>query len=877
MYDRRWIAGTVQVLACALLVAAVSNPTAGSELPTGSAAHDLEASGHREAPDMAPWRGEDGRLRTAPLPAAALKVGDFQSIQVNTDADGANIVGDAANEPSIAVDPTNPSRLVVGWRQFDAIASNFRQAGRAISADAGLSWTNLGVFTPGTFRSDPVLEAGRNGTFYYYSLDGTFNCQMFISNDGGQTWTDPIPALGGDKAWVVVDDTQAVGLDRIYIAWNTFAGCCDGATFTRSFDGGLSYDTAAFIPEMPLFGSICVDPAGDVYVVGRTPSSPGQLRVAKSTDAKNVLVPTPTFTSTPIDLGGSVRLSAGPNPGGLLGQLWIQSDRSGGPNDGNLYVFGSVNPPGPDPLDVMFSRSIDGGETWSAPVRINQPKSADDNSWQWFGTMDVSPDGRIDVIWNDTRNDLDPSDPTLSEIVYRSSFDGGETWTDEQIITPQFNHFLGYPMQNKLGDYYQLRSDRTGASLIYAATFNGEQDVYFVRIGDFDCNANGIPDAQDLAMGATDCNDNGRPDECEPDCNGNEIADECDIASGFAPDCNSNGVPDSCDIASGFDFDCNGNGIPDGCDVAVEDCNGNLIPDDCEADCNENGIPDQCDIAADPGLDCDGNFQPDSCDIASGLADDCDANGTPDVCDLAVGTALDCNANGIPDSCDIASGFVDDCNLNGIPDSCDLIGTFRAASLPLSPLAAGTVLSYDLPGVQPALGDVEIRLEAIGDLNTSLEFLSLTLNGTAVGDGFVTGAADCPQSVNVDALSVPPGTYNAIVANGPVRLEITPSPAVGAICAESFVRVTVTHQTDSAKSTDVNGNGTLDECEDLGDLDCSGSVSVADINAFVLALTDPGAYTKQFPECDPLRADANGDGQLSVADINGFVVLVTPS
>ena len=26
-------------------------------------------------------------------------------------------------------------------------------------------------------------------------------------------------------------------------------------------------------------------------------------------------------------------------------------------------------------------------------------------AWQWFGTMSVAPDGRIDAIWNDTRND----------------------------------------------------------------------------------------------------------------------------------------------------------------------------------------------------------------------------------------------------------------------------------------------------------------------------------------------------------------------------------------------------------------------------------------------------------------------------------------
>src|SRR6202040_2109874 len=55
--------------------------------------------------------------------------GPFISHQVNVDANGMNIVGDAANEPSIAVDPTNGNRMVIGWRQFNSVTSNFRQAG----------------------------------------------------------------------------------------------------------------------------------------------------------------------------------------------------------------------------------------------------------------------------------------------------------------------------------------------------------------------------------------------------------------------------------------------------------------------------------------------------------------------------------------------------------------------------------------------------------------------------------------------------------------------------------------------------------------------------------------------------------------------------
>jgi hypothetical protein len=48
------------------------------------------------------------------------------------------------------------------------------------------------------------------------------------------------------------------------------------------------------------------------------------------------------------------------------------------------------------------------------------------------------------------------------------------------------------------------------------ATSNGEQDVYFLRIGPWDCNGNEIDDALDISeLRSRDCNANDVPDECE--------------------------------------------------------------------------------------------------------------------------------------------------------------------------------------------------------------------------------------------------------------------------------------------------------------------------------------------------------------------------
>src|SRR5947208_17196380 len=77
------------------------------------------------------------KIQTSPRMVSTL--GPFVSYQVNVDASGNNIIGDAANECTISVDPTNLSRMAIGWRQFDDVTSNFRQAGYGFTTDGGMT------------------------------------------------------------------------------------------------------------------------------------------------------------------------------------------------------------------------------------------------------------------------------------------------------------------------------------------------------------------------------------------------------------------------------------------------------------------------------------------------------------------------------------------------------------------------------------------------------------------------------------------------------------------------------------------------------------------------------------------------------------------
>jgi hypothetical protein len=410
------------------------------------------------------------------FPAYNYSTADFFMVQVNVDQLGQNILDDAANEPSIAVDPTNPNNMAIGWRQFDNISSNFRQAGYAYSTDGGQTWTFPGVIEPGIFRSDPVLDADNDGTLFYYSLSTAsgYTCEVFKSTNGGATWINPVSAYGGDKGWMTIDRTGSPGEGNIYCFSRD--GVSTTIVMTRSIDGGQNFQPLVNVQQNPGRGTIAVGVDGELYAAGRSFNN-GQFVIARSSNAPDSQA-TPVFEfSTQLNLGGQYSAYAGPNPGGLLGQTIVACNNFGGSGDSSVYVLSSVDPSGTDPLDVYFIRSTDRGLSWSSPVRVNDDPGT--SAWQWFGTMSVAPNGRIDVVWLDTR---DNPGTYLSSLYYSFSVDNGQTWSQNERLSDAFDPHLGWPQQEKMGDYFDMISDNNGAFLAWAGTFNGEQDVYYGRI-----------------------------------------------------------------------------------------------------------------------------------------------------------------------------------------------------------------------------------------------------------------------------------------------------------------------------------------------------------------------------------------------------------
>jgi hypothetical protein len=416
--------------------------------------------------------------------------GPFVSYQANVDANGNNILGDAANEPSISADPTNPNKIAIAWRQFNDVNSNFRQGGWGYSSDGGLTWHFPGVLQNNVFRSDPVTNSDETGVFFYLSLQSTqsesFFCDdLWGSVNGGQSWTERSPdrgAHGGDKEWFTVDRTSGPGHGFQYQFWTGFFACDSGA-FSRSTNGGFTWQTPISIPNSMQWGTLDVASNGNLFVGGGDGGS--SFWCARSSNAQNG-GQTPTFDqNVSVNLGGSL-VQGGINGVGLCGQVFLAVDRSGGPTNNNIYMLASVEPNGANNgTDVMFTRSTNGGASFSAPHRINDDP-INHNKWHWLGTMSVAPNGRIDVEWLDTRNAANNTD---SQLFYSYSTDGGATWAANVQVSNSFNPFEGYPNQNKIGDYITSVSDNTGAGVAYPATFNfnpnrgqHEEDVYYVRV-----------------------------------------------------------------------------------------------------------------------------------------------------------------------------------------------------------------------------------------------------------------------------------------------------------------------------------------------------------------------------------------------------------
>jgi hypothetical protein len=412
-------------------------------------------------------------------------------------ATGTVYVG-AEVEPQIAIDPRDPSHLIGVWQQDRWSDGGARGLRTGYSFDAGLTWTltqasfthctggNAGNGGDYPRASDPWVSIGPDGIAYQIAIafigntlaPGSSSAVLASrSADGGRTWGDPVTLIhDGSNAFNDKESIFAVSAGTAFATWDRLEPNGHGPTwFSSTVDGGLTWAPARVIYDpggrnQTLNNQIVqVNSTGTGFAswlnfftefdVGQNNVVTQHLALVSSGDSGDTW-------STPIVVSDLRPVGAydPQNPArtlrdaanlasvahGIQGQVvtvWQDSRFSGGARDG-----------------IAFSRSIDGGSTWSTPVQINRVPVAQ----AFLPTVAIAPDGTIGVLYYDMRNDT--SDPaTLLVDAWLATSADGTTWSERHVAGPfDFNYAPIAEGGPFVGDYQGL------------AAVNGQFAAFFV-------------------------------------------------------------------------------------------------------------------------------------------------------------------------------------------------------------------------------------------------------------------------------------------------------------------------------------------------------------------------------------------------------------
>jgi hypothetical protein len=358
------------------------------------------------------------QILSSPLDGTSVMAPD---VTVNRDTGGA-----PQNETAIAVDPNNPRRIVAGANDYVTLTWSCNISGIPCSAlgdgysgtyfsnDGGATWccasnpngSNLGTLIPGVEHlvggqydagGDPSVTFDSRGHVYYAGLgfDRTSPANTVAVNkgtfdaSGNLTWSAPVfinqttaPSTINDKEWIVADSNTASPFrDNVYVTWTRFIFNPHNGHYVQSpiavavsSDGGQTFSDPQLIVGNVLYGQgsrPVIGPDGTVYVFWDASTRQATLDsiwVVKSTDggkswskpvAVSPLVDMIPAANTAFRVNSYPAAAVGPN--GDLHVVWdsMMSDAGGlCPARTNVGCHATS----------LYSKSTDGGATWSAPA-----------------------------------------------------------------------------------------------------------------------------------------------------------------------------------------------------------------------------------------------------------------------------------------------------------------------------------------------------------------------------------------------------------------------------------------------------------------------------------------------------------------------------
>jgi len=335
-------------------------------------------------------------------------------------------------------------------------------------------------------QDDPQIVVDPVTQFVYAAYMEGDKSSMFVarSDDFGQTF-EP----------VLVEEIER-GLDKIalaardgdvYLVYHSqqkiFASFSDDDGETWEVVQPIHNTNSRFGVSLP--SGAAIDSNGDAYFAWNGVNRPGQakgtinLYVTKTADGGE------TWTTSVVDQ------SQAPPPCDCGGwDYWGAQMAIGVDAEDRVYVMWNANDVKYGVQRMFFASSTDGAESWSDPVDVSLAPTGANNV---FPALVAGGTGDVRIAWQDDRNGFDAggNDPAARwNTYYRRSTDGGDTWSDEAILSAYvlgFTYKVEGPPDGYLqpyGDYFELDIDSAGKTVALWGEGNsyvGPGNVWFAR------------------------------------------------------------------------------------------------------------------------------------------------------------------------------------------------------------------------------------------------------------------------------------------------------------------------------------------------------------------------------------------------------------
>ena len=418
----------------------------------------------------------------------------------------------ARSESDVRFNPNNVKQIIGASNNL-----SFNPQAQFYSSDGGATWSqsNLPAVTGDSNQSDPCVDWTADGTAWALTVGvgGSNVVRSFKSTDGGATWTYDSVVSGSqtnvDKPNLWVDHSPTSPYqDNMYALWwnsgPTYVARRAGPSGTWQTPVRVSLSETTGNSDG---GDIKTNSFGDVFAFWPSESDQ-KLFVAKSTDGgvtfgalgSNVKIAN-TFSNflyhVPSDepsrgtllyiSGGAYRTAAVD----MVYAIWM--DLAGGSGCNSTANMPGTNTASTCKTRIWFSRSSDGGATWSSPVKINDQSQLND---QFFPRLAVdAATGAMMVVYYDTINDTGRK---KTDIWMQTSLDHGATWSGATQVTTQesdetasgyntyqYGDYIGLTCQD--GRYFVCWTDRRGGSFeeiwgaplgVASMEFKIEKDTY---------------------------------------------------------------------------------------------------------------------------------------------------------------------------------------------------------------------------------------------------------------------------------------------------------------------------------------------------------------------------------------------------------------